>query len=167
WVSPAILLMLWAKWRISSTYRRGLDVPAGLSGAAAARHILDTHGLSDVEVEETPGHLSDHYDPSTRVVRLSTEVFRGRSATAVGIAAHEVGHALQHAQNYGPMVLRSFAVPAAQFGSWAFMGLLLAGMFFSSPKLMILGVACFGITVVFQLINLPVEFNASTRAKQI
>jgi Zn-dependent membrane protease YugP len=167
WVSPAILLMLWAKWRISSTYRRGMDVPAGLSGAAAARHILDTHGLSDVEIEETPGHMSDHYDPSSRVVRLSREVARGRTATAVGIAAHEVGHALQHAQNYGPMVLRSFAVPAAQFGSWAFMGLLLAGMFFSSPKLMMLGVACFGITVVFQLINLPVEFNASTRAKQI
>jgi len=167
WVSPAILLMMWAQWRIRAAYNRGMQVPAGLSGAAAARHILDNAGLTDVEIEETPGHLSDHYDPSTRVVRLSQEVYRGRTATAVGIAAHEVGHALQHAHRYAPLMLRSAAVPAAQFGSWAFFGFLLAGMFLSSPKLMILGVVCFGLTVVFQLINLPVEFDASARAKRI
>ncbi|MCY2968913.1 MAG: zinc metallopeptidase [Planctomycetota bacterium] len=167
YVSPAIILMLWAQWRIKSTYASGMNVRAGLTGAAAARHILDQAGLYDVAVEETHGHLSDHYDPSSRVVRLSSEVYHNASATAVGIAAHEVGHALQHAQGYLPLVLRNAAVPAAQFGPMAFMALIMIGMFLSSPKLIVVGLCCYGGLVVFQLVNLPVEFDASNRAKKL
>jgi len=167
YVSPALLLMMWAQMRIRSAYASGMKVPAGLSGAAAARHLLDDAGLFDVAVEETHGQLSDHYDPQTRVVRLSSEVYRGKSATSVGIAAHEVGHALQHASGYKPLMLRNAAVPAAQFGGSAFTILLIAGMMMHSRSLVVLGIAAFGASVVFQLINLPVEFDASNRAKKL
>ena len=166
-VSPALLLMMWAQWRIRSAYSQGMEEPAGLSGAATARHLLDDAGLFDVPVEETQGHLSDHYDPQTRVVRLSSEVFRGRTATSVGIAAHEVGHALQHATGYKPLMLRNAAVPAAQFGGSAFTILLLAGMMMNSKGMIVLGIVAFAASVVFQLINLPVEFDASNRAKRL
>jgi Zn-dependent membrane protease YugP len=165
-VSPALLLMMWAQFRIKSAYSRGMEVPSGLSGAAAARHLLDDAGLFDVPVEEIHGHLSDHYDPQTRVVRLSSEVYRGRSATSVGIAAHEVGHALQHATGYKPLMLRNAAVPAAQFGGTAFTILLIAGMM-HSKGMIVLGIVAFSASVVFQLINLPVEFDASNRAKRL
>src|SRR5687768_7212101 len=102
YVSPAIIMMLWAQYRVKSTYQRGSQVPAGLTGAAAAQHILDQAGVEGVGIEQTHGFLSDHYDPRHRVLRLSPEVYSGRNASAVGIAAHEVGHALQHAQNYAP-----------------------------------------------------------------
>ena len=167
YVSPALLLMMWAQFRIRSAYSRGMEVPAGLSGAAAARHLLDDAGLFDVPVDETHGHLSDHYDPQTRVVRLSSEVFQGRTATSVGIAAHEVGHALQHATGYKPLMLRNAAVPAAQFGGTMFTILLIAGMMMHSQGMIVLGVIAFSASVVFQLINLPVEFDASNRAKRL
>lgn len=167
YLSPAIILMMWAQWRIRSAYARGMQIPAGLSGAAAARHILDEAGLHDVDVEETHGHLSDHYDPRARVVRLSSEVYRSASATAVGIAAHEVGHALQHAQGYLPLVVRNAAAPAAQFGPMAFMILFIIGMLLKSGPLIMLGLAFYAGLVVFQLVNLPVEFDASNRAKKL
>jgi hypothetical protein len=166
-VSPAILLMIWAQFRIRSAYAHGMSVRAPLSGAAAARHILDQAGLDDVEVEEAHGYLSDHYDPRHRVVRLSSEVYRTQSATAVGIAAHEAGHAIQHAQGYLPLALRNAAVPAAQFGPVLFMILLVVGILMSSMKLILLGLACYGALLVFQVINLPVEFDASNRAKRV
>lgn len=164
-LAPAMLLMAWAQWRIQANYKSAQEIPANLSGAAAARYILDRDGLQEVGIEETHGHLSDHYDPSHRVLRLSSEVYHGRNAAAVGIAAHEAGHALQHAHNYTPLVLRNAAVPAAQFGPWAFIVLLVLGLFMANPFLIQLGIIAYGGLAVFQLINLPVEFDASARAK--
>ncbi|MFG0334060.1 MAG: zinc metallopeptidase, partial [Maioricimonas sp. JB049] len=143
------------------------EVPAPLSGAAAAQHILDVSGLPDVHIEETQGFLSDHYDPSARVLRLSPEVYRSRTAAAVGIAAHEAGHALQHATNYAPLVFRNAAVPAATFGPQISIVLLILGFMMQSPPLVWLGILAFSGIVVFQVINLPVEFDASNRAKRL
>ena len=153
----------------SNPRMRGMQVTAKLSGAAAARYILDEAGCQDVAIEETPGTLSDHYDPRQRVLRLSSEVYNGRTATSVGIAAHESGHALQHAQNYLPLILRNAAVPAATFGGAAFSILLIVGIILASfmhmgPlgfKIILLGIVLYGAVLVFQVINLPVEFDAS------
>jgi len=172
-LSPALLLMFWAQMRVKSTYARAMRIDARLSGAAAARHILDQAGCQNVAVEETHGMLSDHYDPRQRVLRLSHDVYHNRSAAAVGIAAHEAGHALQHAHNYAPLVVRNVAVPAAVFGSNAAFILLIIGAFLAyagfalGQPLVLLGLIGFGAVVFFQVVNLPVEFNASTRAKQI
>jgi hypothetical protein len=166
-VSPAILLMLWAQWRVKSAYHHGMQVPAPLSGAAAARLILDNAGCHDVEIEVAGGWLSDHYDPMSRVLRLSPEVYDTHSATAVGIAAHEAGHALQHASRYAPLMVRNAAVPAAQFGGTAFTILLILGILLANPKLILLGIVAFGAVCLFQIINLPVEFDASNRAKRL
>jgi uncharacterized protein len=172
-LAPAMLLMLWAQSRIKSSYEDGMRVPAPLSGAAAARHILDVSGLQSVPVEQTQGHLSDHYDPRHRVLRLSPEVYATRSATAVGIAAHEAGHALQHATHYPPLVLRNLAVPAANFGPKLAMVLFIAGSIMASQgsamatTLLWAGILSFGAVLVFQVINLPVEFDASNRAKRL
>jgi Zn-dependent membrane protease YugP len=168
-LSPALLLMMWAQWRIRSAYAQAMQVPTQLSGAQAARKILDSAGLDYVEIEPVGGTLSDHYDPRQKVLRLSDDVFRGHTAASVGIAAHEAGHALQHAQNYSPMVIRNLAVPAAQFGpAWFFLflvaALLMPGL---SHSLLWLAVGGFAAAAVFQLVNLPVEFDASNRAKRL
>jgi len=167
WVAPAFLLMLWAQWRIRSAYARGMQVPASLSGAAAAQHILDSAGLDNVAVEVTEGVMSDHYDPRGKVLRLSREVYGSRTATAVGIAAHEAGHALQDATNYAPMGIRNLAVPAANFGSGFGMLLLTIGYVMASKTLLLIGIVAFSGVVFFQLINLPVEIDASNRAKRV
>jgi uncharacterized protein len=170
---PALLLMLWAQMRVKSTYARAMRVDARLSGAAAARYLLDEAGLYDVGIEQTEGVLSDHYDPRHRVLRLSRDVYHSRSAAAVGIAAHEAGHALQHAHNYMPLVVRNAAVPAAVFGPWGALILLMLGAFFATggavlgQYMILLGLALFGGVVFFQVVNLPVEFDASNRAKQL
>lgn len=166
-VAPALLLMLWAQYRIKSTYKAGQEIPAHLSGVAAARYILDQSGLTNVHVELTDGMLSDHYDPRAKVLRLSHDVYHGQNASAVGIAAHEAGHALQDAENYGPLVVRNAAVPAAQYGPMAFMVLFLLGFLMQMPLLIWIGVFAYAGLVFFQLVNLPVEFDASNRAKQI
>ncbi len=166
-IAPAVLLMIWAQFRIKSTYHSAMQVDARLTGAAAARYILDQAGLQNVSVEQTPGQLSDHYDPRGKVLRLSPDVFNSRSAAAVGIAAHEAGHALQDAKNYAPLVVRNFAVPAAQFGPIAFIGLVILGFILKAPALIYLGIAAYAGLVFFQLVNLPVEFDASNRAKKI
>jgi uncharacterized protein len=166
-LGPAIVLMLIAQFRVKMAYSAGLKIPARLSGAAAARYILDEAGLQDVAIEETAGLLSDHYDPRQRVLRLSNEVYHGRSATSVGIAAHESGHALQHGQNYLPLIIRNAAVPAATFGGGAFMVLLILGVLMHSTNLILLGVFLYCGVLAFQVINLPVEFDASARAKRI
>lgn len=169
---PPMLLALLAQWMVHSSYRRMSQMPARMSGAEAARRILDSNGLYNVPIEQTPGRLSDHYDPSAKVVRLSPEVYQGYSMSAVGIAAHEVGHALQDAKQYAPLVIRNLAVPAASFGSGlssilllAAFGLMLAGLSQLGVLAMLAAIVCFGAIVFFQLVNLPVEFNASSRAK--
>lgn len=164
-LSPAIILGLWAQFRVRSTVATARRQPAPLSGAAAARHILDSAGLQDVAIEEIPGTLSDHYDPTQRVLRLSSENYRGQELAAVGIAAHESGHALQHAQQYALMGIRNMAVPAAQFGGGISWTLLILGVFLHVMGLVLLGIIAFSAVVFFQVVNLPVEFDASHRAK--
>ncbi len=164
-IAPALLLGLWAQFRVRWTYSAASRVPAPLSGAAAARHILDSAGLQHVAVEVVPGYLSDHYDPRHKVLRLSEDVYSERSLAAVGIAAHEAGHALQDAHAYVPLVVRNAAVPVAGFGSNAGILLLIVGLVFSLKFLIWAGIALFAGVVFFQVINLPVEFNASARAK--
>jgi Zn-dependent membrane protease YugP len=166
WVAPALLLALWAQMKVHSTYAAAKQEPARLSGAAAARHILDSAGLHQVDIEEVPGFLSDHYDPRAKVLRLSPENFRGRSLAAVGIAAHEAGHAIQDAHGYAPLVIRNLAVPIANFGSGIGMFMLFIGLIMHLPFLFWAGIAAFSAVVVFQLVNLPVEFDASARAKR-
>jgi Zn-dependent membrane protease YugP len=165
-ISPALLLAFWAQMRIKSTYAQAQRMAAPLSGAAAARHILDSAGLTSVGIEQVPGHLSDHYDPRAKVLRLSPEVYQSRSLAAVGIAAHEAGHAIQDARQYMPLVVRNVAVPAASFGSGASWILLLLGLFMQLPPLILAGILLFACVVFFQVVNLPVEFNASSRAKE-
>src|SRR5688572_14793161 len=166
-IAPAVILGLWAQFRIKSTYAAARQAPASLSGAAAARHILDSAGLQNVDIEQVPGHLTDHYDPRRKILGLSTEVYQTRSLAAVGIAAHEAGHAIQDANSYAPLMVRNAAVPIAGFGSN--IGLLLAGigLIFTAPNLMLIGIVLFAGVVIFQLVNLPVEFNASNRAKAL
>lgn len=166
-LAPAILLMLWAQGRVKSSFAKGMQVPAPLSGAAAARHILDVAGCQDVDIEMAQGFLSDHYDPRHKVLRLSPDVYNSRSAAAVGIAAHEAGHALQDAQRYAPLVIRNAAVPAAQYGPTAFFILLIAGFILGMPELILLGIIAYAGLLVFQVVNLPVEFDASNRAKRV
>lgn len=166
-IGPALLLGIYAQWRVKATFRKAHEQPARLSGAAAARHILDESGLRSVGVEQIGGQLSDHYDPRSKVLRLSSDVYNGRTLAAVGIAAHEAGHALQDAKNYAPLVVRNAAVPVAGFGSQAAFAMLIGGMIFSIQPLILLGILLFATTVFFQIVNLPVEFNASSRAKAV
>jgi uncharacterized protein len=166
-LSPALILMVWAQARIKSTYHKAMRVRAPLSGAAAAQHILQSSGIYDVSIEPTRGFLSDHYDPRHKVLRLSPEVYQGQSAAAVGIAAHEAGHAIQDAKHYLPLVVRNAAVPAAQVGPTVSIVLLLLGFFLGFPPLVKLGIIAFGAIVFFQVVNLPVEIDASNRAKQL
>jgi len=165
-VGPAFLLAMWAQFRVKSTFAQANQMAARLSGAAAARHILDSAGLNDVDIELTPGELSDHYDPRANVLRLSSSVYHGRTQAAVGIAAHEAGHAIQKARHYMPLVIRNAAVPAASFGSNSAFMMIIGGAIFSAPFLIKLGLIAFGAVVFFQLVNLPVEFDASARAKR-
>lgn len=168
---PGLLLGIYAQTRLSSAYGKysKVGVNSGLSGAEAAREILDDAGLDNVPVQEIGGRLSDHYDPSKRALFLSSENFRGRSLASVGVAAHEAGHALQHKAAYAPLNLRMAMVPLTQFASMAYTGIfllafILRGAIFS--KLMWLAVGIFSVIALFQLITLPVEFDASRRAKE-
>jgi uncharacterized protein len=163
---PALLLGLWAQMRIKIAYSQAQQQPAPLSGAAAARHILDSAGIQNVEIEAIPGNLTDHYDSRAKVLRLSQEVYQSRTLAAVGIAAHESGHAIQDARAYAPLTMRNAFVPTANIGSSLGMLLFFLGMMLhQNSLLMTIGIALFSCVVVFQLINLPVEFNASNRAK--
>lgn len=164
-IAPAFLLALWAQARTKGAYAAASQVPARLSGAAAARHLLDSAGLQNVAIEPIAGQLTDHYDPSHRVLRLSEGVYGARTMAAVGIAAHEAGHALQHAKNYSPLMIRNMAVPAANFGGGLGGLMIIGGAMLNITPLLWAGIAAFSAVVFFQLINLPVEFDASNRAK--
>jgi Zn-dependent membrane protease YugP len=164
---PGLLLGLYAQMKLMGTYNKYAQVPiqSGLSGAEAAREILDAAGLSSVPVEEVNGQLTDHYDPSKRALFLSSDNFHGRSIAAVGVAAHESGHALQHKEAYAPLQLRMALVPITNFASQAVFWILLLGYFMSLAKLVWPAIIVFGVITVFQLITLPVEYDASRRAK--
>lgn len=164
---PAILLSLYAQYKISTTYKQYSVIrsQSGLTGAQAARALLNRNGLYDVRVERIGGRLSDHYDPRTKVINLSEDVYESSSLSSVAVAAHETGHALQHASGYFPMTLRSSFVPVANFGSGAGPILILVGLFLPSfDWLLELGIFVFAFAVLFQIITLPVEYNASHRA---
>jgi len=166
-VAPALLLAFIAQAMVSSRFAAASRVFASMTGAQAARRILDSAGLYSVGIEQIGGRLTDHYDPSSKVLRLSPEVYGNHSAASVGIAAHEAGHAIQDAVRYKPMILRSLAVPLASFGSNTAFILFFIGLFVQTLHFLAwIGVVLFSFVVVFQIITLPVEFNASTRAKQ-
>jgi len=172
-MAPALIFSLYAQFKVKSAFKKYSKVAprSGLTGAQASRHLLDTNGLQDVAIEAIPGNLSDNYDPRTRILRLSPDVYEGKSLAAVGVAAHEAGHALQDAHGYWPMKIRAGLVPAANFGSQMalplfFIGLLTVGWFRSPLGYLIMNVAIivFAVAVVFQIVTLPVELNASRRA---
>ncbi len=169
YVGPAILLAMLAQAMVSSAYARGNKYTArsGLTGAETAQRILDVYGVRGVGIEPVKTFLGDHYDPKHKMLRLSPDVYHGRSLAALGIAAHEVGHAIQDATSYGPLVLRNGLVPMASVGSNLSIFLVIIGVVLQFTQLAIIGLALFGVVVVFQLINLPVEFNASSRARGI
>jgi Zn-dependent membrane protease YugP len=152
--------------RVSSTYKKYSAVASaqGISGAKAANFLLQQNGISDVEVESVEGTLSDHYDPRTKKVRLSEHNYRSHSLSALAVAAHEVGHAIQHRTGYLPLKIRHSILPVTNLGSWAAFPLFLIGFFFNTPLLMDIGIILFAGVVIFHFVTLPVEFNASTRA---
>ncbi len=161
-----ILIPLWAQGRVKRTYKKYSKQPISshMSGAEVARKILDDNGLYDVQIEETRGMLSDHYDPRKKVVRLSTDNYHGRSMAASAVAAHEVGHAIQDQQEYAFLKFRSALVPVANIGSNLSMILIIAGIIFSAANWILLGIIFMSAAVLFQLVTLPVEFDASNRA---
>lgn len=165
-VLPPMFLGLYAQWKVKSAFSEMSRIPARFSGAQAARQMLDQAGLGSVGIEQVSGHLSDHYDPRANVLRLSGDVYNGRSMAAVGVACHEAGHAFQDAHGYAPLKLRNLAVPAAGFGSSFGIGMLTLGLFFHIKPLLLIGIVLFAGVVLFQVINLPVEFNASARARE-
>jgi len=167
-LAPGILLGFYAQWKISSAYNRASRIAtrSGINGAEAAAHVMDGAGVRGVGIEDIPGQLTDHYDPSAKVLRLSPDVYEGHSIASVGIAAHEAGHAIQDARRYAPLVVRNAVVPLANFGSGAGWIVIVLGFALQMTGLIWIGIAVFSLTVIFQLVNLPVEFDASRRAKQ-
>jgi uncharacterized protein len=167
---PGLLLGIWAQIKLSHAYGKysKVEVESGMTGAEAARRILDNAGLNDMPVEEVEGHLSDHYDPTKRALFLSSENFSGRTVAAVGVAAHESGHALQHQAAYGMFNFRMALAPVTQFASTAYMGIFFAAFIFRSlfPTFIWIAIGLFSVMTLFQLVTLPVEFDASRRAKE-
>jgi len=168
-IGPTMILALWAQIKVKRNFSKYSKYTTAnrLSGAQAAEAVLHYANIHDVKIEEVGGFLSDHYDPRSKILRLSPDVYNGRSISAAGVAAHEAGHAIQHAQNYAPLKMRTALVPLASFGSWLAWPMILFGMLLQSLQLMQLGVIAFSALVVFQIITLPVEFNASSRAKAV
>ncbi len=172
-VLPCLILSLWASSRVNSTFKKYSSQLSArrITGAQAAQRVLSANGVTGVRIERVNGNLTDHYDPKTNVIRLSDSVYDATSTAAIGVACHEAGHAVQYAESYGPIKLRAAIIPVTNFGSKLAMPLILLGFLFSafadfSYTLVYAGIACFGLSLVFQLITLPVEFNASRRAMQ-
>lgn len=168
-IIPGFLLSLWAQYKVKSAFAAGQQIPAacGLNGAQVAQQILDANSIRNVKIEQTDGYLGDHYDPKEKVLRLSHDVYNGRSISSLGVAAHEVGHAIQDFQSYAPLVIRNGIVPLASIGSYASYFLMMLGAIFNAFNLILLGIGAFSLIVLFQLVNLPVEFDASNRARAI
>ncbi len=172
-VLPCLLLSLWASSNVNSTFRKYSQQMSvrRITGAEAAQRVLRNNGVQGVRIERVSGKLTDHYDPRTNVIRLSQDVYDNISTAAIGVACHEAGHAVQYAVGYAPIKLRAAIIPVTNFGSRLAMPLILLGLLFSAfgqmaESLIYLGIACFGLSLVFQLVTLPVEFNASRRALQ-
>ena len=170
-VLPPMIFAMWASFKVNSTFKKFSAIPTvrGMTGAEAARRILFENGVYDVRIEHVGGNLTDHYDPKSKVLRLSDATYNNSSAAAVGVAAHEAGHAIQHAKNYIPLKLRNAIVPVTNIGSRLAFPLILVGILLSvvAPYYAYIayaGVACFGLVTLFQLLTLPTEFNASKRA---
>lgn len=164
YVLPALILAMWAQYNVKSTFKKYSNVQSGMSGSDAARLVLRGYGIDNVSIEKTSGELTDHYDPRSNSIHLSESVCFVRTAAAVGVAAHEAGHAAQYAENYFPIKLRSAIIPITNIGSNLAMPLVILGIALSFEPLAYLGVICFGASVLFQLVTLPVEFDASRRA---
>lgn len=170
---PCLLLTIWASARVNSTFKRYSDQLSTrrITGAQAAERVLYSHGIRNVRIERVSGNLTDHYDPRANVIRLSDSVYDSTSTAAIGVACHEAGHAIQYAESYTPIKLRAAIIPITNFGSRLAMPLILFGILLSafsgaSSGLVYLGIACFSLSLFFQLVTLPVEFNASRRALQ-
>jgi Zn-dependent membrane protease YugP len=163
-----MVIGFWAQHRVKSTFARNLEVPVanGMTGAQVARRILDANGLNEVPIEETPGSLSDHYDPRSKSVHLSPEVYGRVSVASTSVAAHEVGHALQHANAYAFFKVRSAMFPAVAFASNIWMLFLIGGIFLNILGFIFVAVALYSVAVLFQIVTLPVEFDASSRARR-
>ena len=168
-VVPTILLSMWAQFKVKSTFSHYSKIAnsKGITGAQMAQYILRVNNISDVSIKPISGSLTDHYAPGNKTLRLSTPVYGQRTVSAIGVAAHEVGHAIQHAQGYGPLVLRSTLVPVANIGSAAGPLLAAIGLIFSFSLITKIGIVLFAASVLFYVVTLPVEINASTRAVQI
>ena len=166
---PAVIIAFWAQNKIDSAYKkyRTVRIASGITGSEVARSILDGAGIFDVRVERYGKHLGDHYDPSKRVIRLSPEVYDGATVASAGIAAHECGHAIQHQNHYAPLVLRTRIAPIVNIGSNVSIWLFMIGIFLGNPLFANIGIIFFSGAVIYQLVTLPVEFNASTRALSI
>jgi Zn-dependent membrane protease YugP len=163
-----LIIGLWAQHRVKSTFARNLQVPVanGMTGGEVARRVLDANGLHEVPIEEVQGSLSDHYDPRNRSLHLSSDVYRGQSIASTAVGAHEVGHAIQHAQAYAFFRFRSALFPAVQFASNIWFLFLIGGLFFQVFQFFVIAIALYSVAVVFQLVTLPVELDASKRAKR-
>lgn len=166
---PAILISAWAQFKVSSTFNKYSTVRStnGYTGAQVARILLNNAGLQDVEIQQVPGRLSDHYDPRAKVLRLSSDVYGSTSVASIGVAAHEVGHAIQDKESYAALVFRNAIVPVVNFSSNLSWILFFIGILFSYKSLVAIGIILFSAVVLFQLVTLPVEFNASSRALKL
>lgn len=172
-VLPAVIFSLWASIRVNTTFKKYSKIRSmrGITGAEAARRVLDANGLQHIRIEQIPGNLTDHYDPRSDVIRLSESVYGNTSVAAVGVACHEAGHAVQHAENYAPVKIRSAIIPVTNIGSRLAIPLIILGILLNSlasaPEFLVIayiGVACYGLCTLFQLVTLPTEFDASRRA---
>ena len=168
-IGPALLLSLWASWRTKSAFRKYSRVRArsGMNGAQAAKRLLDGAGIDDVQIVQTRGMLSDHYNPVTKKLALSEAVYASSSVAAIGVACHEAGHAIQHAKHYAPLALRSALVPTVKIGSSVGMWMMVFGAIFSASGLITVGAVLFSAVLAFQVVTLPVEYDASARAKKL
>ena len=172
-VLPAVIFSLWASIRVNTTFKKYSKIRSmrGITGAEAARRVLDANGLQHIRIERIPGNLTDHYDPRSDVIRLSESVYGNTSVAAVGVACHEAGHAVQHAENYAPVKIRAAIIPVTNIGSRLAIPLIILGILLNSlasaPEFLVIayiGVACYGLCTLFQLVTLPTEFDASRRA---
>ena len=165
-ILPALFISLWAQFKVNSTFKNYSNTftKKGVTGYQAARRILDANGLHYVRIERVRGHLTDHFDPRQNVIRLSESVYDRSNIAAVGVAAHEVGHAIQYAQDYSPIKLRAAIIPMTRYGSMLSMPLFFIGLIMASSSLMLFGIILYSAVALFQLVTLPVEFNASSRA---